>query len=56
MNLNQLQKAVERHFAAGPAAVGDEAALAVFQEFRAALERGEIRSASPDADAPTGWK
>ena len=56
MNVNQLQKAVERHFAAGPAAVGDEAALAVFQEFRAALERGEVRSASPDADSPTGWK
>jgi 2,3,4,5-tetrahydropyridine-2,6-dicarboxylate N-succinyltransferase len=56
MNLNQLQKAVERHFAEGPAAVGDEMALATFQEFRAALERGEIRSASPDPDAITGWK
>ena len=56
MNLNQLQEAVERHFAAGPAAVGDAAALAVFHEFRAALERGEIRSASPDPDSPAGWK
>jgi len=56
MNLNQLQDAVDRHFAAGPAAVGDAAALSVFHEFRAALERGEIRSASPDPDSPAGWK
>ena len=27
----------------------------VFVEFREALERGEIRSASPDPAAPTGW-
>jgi 2,3,4,5-tetrahydropyridine-2-carboxylate N-succinyltransferase len=56
MNLNQLQKAVERHFAAGPAAVGDPTALAVFHEFRAALERGDVRSAAPDAATATGWK
>lgn len=56
MNLSQLQKAVERHFAAGASAVGDETALAVFHEFRSALERGEIRSASPEPNAPTGWK
>lgn len=53
---DQLQKAIARHFAAGPAAMGDETALAVFHEFRAALERGELRSASPDPASPTGWK
>jgi 2,3,4,5-tetrahydropyridine-2-carboxylate N-succinyltransferase len=56
MNGMQLQQAVEHHFASGPAAMGDPAALAVFQEFRAALERGEIRSASPDTSAHAGWK
>ncbi|HTX75139.1 MAG TPA: 2,3,4,5-tetrahydropyridine-2,6-dicarboxylate N-succinyltransferase, partial [Terracidiphilus sp.] len=56
MNLKHLEQAIERHFAAGPAAVGDESALAVFYEFRAALERGEIRSASPDSAAAAGWR
>lgn len=56
MNLKHLEQAIESHFAAGTAAVGDESALAVFHEFRSALERGEIRSASPDAAAPTGWR
>lgn len=55
MNLEQLQEAVESHFASGPDAVGNETALAVFLEFRAALEQGAIRSASPDPGAPTGW-
>ncbi len=55
MNIAQLQKSIERYFAAGPAAVGDPAALDVFHQFRAALERGEIRSASPDPTAPAGW-
>ncbi|HWG21563.1 MAG TPA: 2,3,4,5-tetrahydropyridine-2,6-dicarboxylate N-succinyltransferase [Terracidiphilus sp.] len=55
MNISQLQKAVERFFAAGPAAIGDPTALNIFDEFRLALERGEIRSASPDPAAPTGW-
>ena len=56
MNTAQLQKAIDRHFAAGPAAVGDSNALAIFVEFRNTLERGEIRAASPDPAAPTGWK
>jgi len=51
-----LQEAVERHFAAGSAAVGDKDALQTFSEFRGALERGEIRSAEPDATASTGWR
>ena len=52
----QLQSLIERYFAAGPDAVGDPAALDVFTIFRCALERGEIRAASPHATAPTGWK
>jgi 2,3,4,5-tetrahydropyridine-2-carboxylate N-succinyltransferase len=56
MNLFQLQKSVERHFSAGPAAVGDEGALAVFSEFRSALESGEVRAAAPDPASSTGWR
>jgi 2,3,4,5-tetrahydropyridine-2,6-dicarboxylate N-succinyltransferase len=56
MTTDGLQKAVERHFAAGAAAVGDPAAMAVFLELRSALERGAVRSASPDASSPIGWR
>ncbi len=56
MSIEQLQKAVEHHFAAGTAAHGDESALKVFLELRAALERGEVRAAAPDAASPTGWR
>src|SRR5271166_4309058 len=56
MNLSQLQKAIERHFAAGPAAIGDPSAMTAFQSLRAALEEGEVRAASPDPAAPTGWR
>ncbi|MFP5234480.1 MAG: 2,3,4,5-tetrahydropyridine-2,6-dicarboxylate N-succinyltransferase [Acidobacteriota bacterium] len=56
MNTAQLQKLIERYFAAGPEAVGDSAALDVFSEFRRALERGEIRSAEPHPESPTGWR
>jgi 2,3,4,5-tetrahydropyridine-2,6-dicarboxylate N-succinyltransferase len=56
MTTNELQKAVERHFAAGPAAVGDAAAAEVFFALRAALEGGEVRSASPDPSSPIGWR
>ena len=56
MNISQLQKLIERYFAAGPAAVGDDSAMNVFLEFRGALERGEIRSAAPDSASPTGWR
>jgi 2,3,4,5-tetrahydropyridine-2-carboxylate N-succinyltransferase len=52
----QLEEAVERHFAAGPAAIGDPLAMQAFLELRAALERGETRAASPDPTAPTGWR
>jgi 2,3,4,5-tetrahydropyridine-2,6-dicarboxylate N-succinyltransferase len=56
MNTSQLQSLVERYFASGPDAIGDPAALNIFQEFRNALEHGDIRAASPDPASPTGWK
>jgi 2,3,4,5-tetrahydropyridine-2-carboxylate N-succinyltransferase len=56
MTSTQLQSSIEHHFAAGPNAIGDETALSAFLLLRAALESGEIRAASPDADAPTGWR
>ncbi len=56
MTITQLQKAVERHFAAGPAALGDPSAMDVFLELRAALEGGKARAASPDPATPTGWR
>ncbi len=56
MTTSQLQSLIERYFAAGPDAIGDPTALDVFGQFRGALERGEIRSASPSPLSPTGWK
>jgi 2,3,4,5-tetrahydropyridine-2-carboxylate N-succinyltransferase len=56
MTSAQLQSTIERHFAAGPNAIGDQSAMAAFLLLRAALEAGEIRAASPDAAAPTGWR
>ena len=56
MNLTQLEQEIERHFAAGPAAAGDAAAMNAFLELRSALELGEVRAASPDAASPTGWR
>ena len=44
MNLSQIEKFVERHFAAGPAAIGDSAA--VFELLRAALESGALQLAN----------
>ena len=54
--MTQLQETIERHFAAGPAAIGDPAAMTAFLSLRAALESGEVRAASPDAASPTGWR
>jgi 2,3,4,5-tetrahydropyridine-2-carboxylate N-succinyltransferase len=56
MNLSQLQTMIERHFAAGPSAIGDDSAMAAFLSLRAALEDGELRAASPDPASPTGWR
>jgi 2,3,4,5-tetrahydropyridine-2-carboxylate N-succinyltransferase len=56
MTTESLEARIERHFAAGAAAVGDAAALDAFLELRAALEAGTLRSAEPDASAPIGWR
>ena len=56
MNPTQLEQEIERHFGAGAAALGDPSALDAFLALRAALERGEVRSASPDSASPTGWR
>ncbi|HXE06674.1 MAG TPA: 2,3,4,5-tetrahydropyridine-2,6-dicarboxylate N-succinyltransferase [Acidobacteriaceae bacterium] len=56
MTTESLEARIERHFAAGATAVGDAAAMKAFLELRAALEAGTLRSAEPDASAPTGWR
>jgi 2,3,4,5-tetrahydropyridine-2,6-dicarboxylate N-succinyltransferase len=56
MQTTQLQQSIERYFAAGPAAIGDASAMETFLSLRAALEAGDIRSASPDPDSPIGWR
>jgi 2,3,4,5-tetrahydropyridine-2-carboxylate N-succinyltransferase len=56
MILSHLQNMIERHFAAGPSAVGDPSAMAAFSSLRAAIESGEVRAASPDPASPTGWR
>ena len=56
MSFTELQESIERHFAAGAAAIADPDALTAFLSLRDALERGELRSASPDANSPTGWR
>jgi 2,3,4,5-tetrahydropyridine-2-carboxylate N-succinyltransferase len=56
MNPAELEQAIERHFAAGASAIADPSAMEAFLALRNALERGELRSASPDPAAPTGWR
>ncbi|HZD77973.1 MAG TPA: 2,3,4,5-tetrahydropyridine-2,6-dicarboxylate N-succinyltransferase [Acidobacteriaceae bacterium] len=51
-----LQPEIERHFAAGAAAIGDPAALHAFTQLREELNSGRVRSAEPDAAAPFGWR
>ena len=55
MDPTQLEQSIERHFDAGASAINDPAAMEAFLLLRNALEHGELRSASPDPDAPTGW-
>jgi 2,3,4,5-tetrahydropyridine-2-carboxylate N-succinyltransferase len=55
-SISQLQETIERHFAAGAAAIADPAAITAFLSLRAALEHGNVRSASPDPATPTGWR
>lgn len=56
MNENELRKAIEKHFAAGPGAIDDPAAMAAFVALRAALEEGQVRAAAPDPGSPSGWR
>lgn len=56
MDLTPLQQEIERHFGAGASAANDPTALPSFLALRNALERGEVRAASPDAASPTGWR
>ena len=56
MNTSELELGIERFFAAGAAANSDPVAMQTFLELRNALENGEVRSASPDAAAPTRWR
>lgn len=56
MTINELEEAIERYFAAGPAASGDPEAMTAFLALRTALENGEARAASPDPASPTGWR
>jgi 2,3,4,5-tetrahydropyridine-2-carboxylate N-succinyltransferase len=51
-----LKDTVEGFFAAGTAAVGDPVAMDAFLALREALEKGLVRAAEPDADAPLGWR
>jgi 2,3,4,5-tetrahydropyridine-2-carboxylate N-succinyltransferase len=52
----QLQQSIEQHYAAGPDAIDDPVAMTDFLSLRDNLESGELRSASPDAASPTGWR
>jgi 2,3,4,5-tetrahydropyridine-2,6-dicarboxylate N-succinyltransferase len=56
MSFSHLQQSIERHFAAGSAAIGDDDAMADFLALRDALEAGQIRSAEPDDSTATGWR
>ena len=50
-----MRKAVEDAFDNKPAAYGEEH-FRLFADFKAALNAGVIRSASPDATTATGWR
>ncbi len=52
---SDLQADIERLYAEPPAAYGLEERT-LFEHFKQALNRGEIRAAEPDAGSPTGWR
>ena len=56
MTEDYLYAKIEEHFAAGPDAIGNPAAIAAFEELRDSLEEGTLRSAVPDATHPHGWR
>ena len=53
---HRLQSEIERHFAAGAAAIHDPSALDAFTQLRTELNRGHVRSAEPDSAVPLGWR
>jgi 2,3,4,5-tetrahydropyridine-2,6-dicarboxylate N-succinyltransferase len=53
--LGVLREEIERLYAKPPAQYGTEH-RELFERFKAALNRGEIRAAEPDAASPTGWR
>jgi 2,3,4,5-tetrahydropyridine-2-carboxylate N-succinyltransferase len=55
-DVDDLKARIERHFAAGADAIGNDDARGAFMELREALEEGRLRAAEPDASAPTGWR
>lgn len=55
-NTTSLESKIEHHFAQGPAAIGNDEAMAAFLELRSALESGTLRSAEPDAASSSGWR
>jgi 2,3,4,5-tetrahydropyridine-2-carboxylate N-succinyltransferase len=50
-----LQSQIEALFDAPPASYREEH-FELFKQFKAALNRGEIRAAEPDSASPTGWR
>ncbi len=50
-----LQQQIERLFEQAPAKYEEEH-LRLFGEFKAALNRGELRAAEPDTEAKSGWR
>jgi 2,3,4,5-tetrahydropyridine-2-carboxylate N-succinyltransferase len=55
-DLDELEEKIERYFAAGADAIGDDDALGSFIELRHELEDGRVRAAQPDPSSPTGWR
>ena len=55
LDLDALRGRIEQLFLAPPAAYTAED-RELFAGFKDALNRGEIRAASPDAGSPTGWR
>jgi 2,3,4,5-tetrahydropyridine-2-carboxylate N-succinyltransferase len=50
-----LPQQIERLFDEPPAQYNEEH-FRLFREFKAAVNRGEVRAAEPDAASPTGWR
>lgn len=55
-SFDSLEQLIEHWFAQGSVAIGNTEALDAFRQLRDALEAGTLRSAEPDATAPTGWR